>query len=89
MNTESFPNQKIEQAFDDLFASRSPEEIIDDEATLLIFRFLSIIETKQKELGWTRKQLAEKIGTSPFYIAQLFRGDKLINMLTWQNLKKH
>ncbi len=88
MNTESYPNQKIEQAFDDLFASRSAEEVIEDEAALLMFRFLSIIETKRKKLRWTRRQLAEKIGTSPSYLTQLFRGDKLINMLTLAKFEK-
>ena len=30
--------------------------------------------------GITRKELATRIGTSPSYITQLFRGDKILNL---------
>ena len=53
-----------------------------------MFRFLSIIEIRCEELGWNRKQLAEKVGTSASYITQLFRGDKLVNMLTLAKFQK-
>ena len=43
-------------------------------------RFLSEVEKKYKEKGWRRKDLAKKIGTSPSYMTQLFRGTKLINL---------
>lgn len=32
--------------------------------------------------GWTRKQLAESLGTSASYLTQLFRGDRLLNFKT-------
>jgi transcriptional regulator with XRE-family HTH domain len=32
--------------------------------------------------GWTRKQLADEIGTSASYLTQLFRGDRLLNFKT-------
>jgi transcriptional regulator with XRE-family HTH domain len=82
MNTKSNDPQKIKEAFDQFFNSFTAEEKLESNARLIMFRFLDIIERRTEELGWNRKQLAEKVGTSPSYITQLFRGDKLVNMLT-------
>ena len=88
MNTKSNDPQKIKEAFDQFFNSFTEEEKLESSARLLMFRFLSIIEVRCEELGWNRKQLAEKVGTSASYITQLFRGDKLINMLTLAKFQK-
>ena len=88
MNTKSNDPQKIKEAFDQFFNSFSEEEKLESSARLLMFRFLSIIEVRCEELGWNRKQLAQKVGTSASYITQLFRGDKLINMLTLAKFQK-
>lgn len=88
MNTKSNDPQKIKEAFDQFFNSFSEEEKLESSARLLMFRFLSIIEVRCEELGWNRKQLAEKVGTSASYITQLFRGDKLVNMLTLAKFQK-
>jgi len=88
MNTKSNDPQKIKEAFDQFFNSFTVEEKFESDARLLMFRFLSIIEVRCEELGWNRKQLAEKVGTSASYITQLYRGDKLINMLTLAKFQK-
>lgn len=82
MNTKSQNPQEIKESFDQLFNSFTPEEKNENDARLIMFRFLDIIERRSEILGLNRKQLAEKVGTSASYITQLFRGDKLINMPT-------
>lgn len=88
MTTKLKNNTEIKEGLNNLFEQLTEKEILDNEAKLIMFRFLSIIETKREELGWSRKVLAEKIGTSPSYISQLFRGDKLINMNTLAIIQK-
>jgi len=88
MTTKLKNNEEIKNAFDQLFGQLSGQDILDNDANLLMFRFLSIVETKLEELGWSRKQLAEKVGTSASYITQLFRGDKLVNMTILAKFQK-
>jgi ribosome-binding protein aMBF1 (putative translation factor) len=82
MTTKLKNNEEIKNAFDQFFGQISEQDQLENDANLLMFRFLSIIETRCEELGWNRKLLAQKVGTSASYITQLFRGDKLVNMLT-------
>ena len=88
MNTKSTNPQKIKDAFDEFFSDFTEQEKLESDARLLMFRFLEIIDDKREKLGWNRKQLAEQIGTSASYITQLYRGDKLVNMLTLAKFKK-
>jgi len=80
MSTNWKNKKDIKKAFHDLLTPSSYEEKIQDEARLIMAKFLSEVEKKYKEKGWKRKDLAEKLGTSPSYMTQLFRGTKLINM---------
>jgi transcriptional regulator with XRE-family HTH domain len=80
MNTTSKKHEDVLQSFNSLFENLTEQDILDNEARLLMFRFLDIIDHKREEMGWTRKQLAAQLGTSASYITQLFRGDKLVNM---------
>lgn len=82
MNTKLKTNKEIQEAFDQLSVELSEQDKLENDANILMFRFLSIIEKKCEILGLNRKQLAKKIGTSPSFITQLYRGDKLVNMLT-------
>lgn len=68
--------------FQELFEFRSREEKEEHDARMLMFRFLSEVEKEMEAQGMTRKELARKIGTSPSYITQLFRGDKMLNFPT-------
>jgi len=73
-------NEEINIAFVRLINQMSEQEKLENQANLLMFRFLSHIEIRCKQLGWNRKQLAQKTGTSASYITQLFRGDKMVNL---------
>jgi transcriptional regulator with XRE-family HTH domain len=88
MSTKLNDTNTIIDSFNSLFDSLSDQEKMDNEAKLIMFRFLDIVERKREELGWTRKQFAGKVGTSASYITQLMRGDKLINMTTLAKMQK-
>ncbi|HDR52197.1 MAG TPA: XRE family transcriptional regulator [Mariniphaga anaerophila] len=79
---KSIKDDKILNAFNELFDNLSEQDKLENEAKLIMFRFLDIIERKRVKKKWSRKELAKKVGTSASYITQLMRGDKLINMLT-------
>ena len=88
MNTNYTKSEEIQSAFDHLFNSLSEEDLLDVDAKILMFRFLSLIDAKREELGWSRKELATQIKTSPSFISQLFQGDKLINFTTLAKIQK-
>lgn len=69
----------VNPEFEDLFSFQSKEEEIEHEATMIMFRFLSELEKKNGK-PMKKKDLAKALETSPSYITQLFRGDKLINL---------
>jgi|SRR5690554_88052 len=60
---------------------------VDFETRMINYRFLSIIDEKMDELGLSKKDLAEAIGTSASYVTQLFRGDKTLNLSTLAKLQ--
>jgi hypothetical protein len=75
--------QKVKAAFDEIFASLSPEEKQREQEVLLSNRFLSEIEKALKagRNGITNKKLlSKKVGTSASYMTQLFQNDKIINI---------
>ena len=53
-----------------------------------MYRFLSEVERISEEEGLNRKELAALIGTSPSYLTQLFRGNKIINLQTIAKFQK-
>lgn len=55
---------------------------IEYETRMLTYRFLNIIDEIMEDENISKKELAEKIGTSASYITQLFRGSKILNMPT-------
>ena len=64
----------------DLFEEKSFEVEVERETSLLALCFLSEIEKAADEQGINRKELAERVGTSPSYITQIFRGNKTPNL---------
>jgi ribosome-binding protein aMBF1 (putative translation factor) len=70
------------KGFQELFEFKSQEEKRAHDGRMLMFRFLSEVEREMEAQGVTRKELAQAIGTSPSYITQLFRGDKMLNFPT-------
>lgn len=73
--------EEIRNEFQKLF-EKSPEEKVEHRAQLLSYIFLSEAQKAMDQKDLTRKQLAEKIGTSASYLTQLFRGDRLLNFKT-------
>ncbi len=70
---------QIKESFDELFNSFNEQELLDQEARLLSFHFLSEIESAMEKQKMSKKILAEKVNTSASYITRLFRGDRLLN----------
>lgn len=73
--------EEIRNEFQKLF-EKSPEEQVEQRAQMLSYNFLSEAQKAMDRKGWTRKQLADEIGTSASYLTQLFRGDRLLNFKT-------
>lgn len=82
MNTPKNGSRKEAKSFEELFSSVSEEEQRQHEARMIMYRFLSIVEEEMERKGWTKKDLAGQVETSASYITQLFRGHKLVNLLT-------
>lgn len=69
-------------ALESLLKFDSKEEKYRHDAEILMFRFLSKVEQVMDAEQISKKELAERIGTSASYITQLFRGHKLVNLIT-------
>ena len=83
----SFKNknkQQLTKEMNDLIANilkpANEEEAIRWEAEKITLGFMHEVEKLMVERGWTKKDLADKLGTSKSYVTQLFRADKLINV---------
>ncbi len=80
MNTKS-QNDKLQvNPWEEILTPPSGKERIELDTQILAFKFLSLIEKCQDIKKVSRKELAKRIETSPSYITQLFRGDKLPNL---------
>lgn len=77
----------IEPGFESLFSSKRKEEELEHEAKMIMFRFISELENLKNDKPLRKKDLAKALGTSPSYITQLYRGDKLINLTTLAKLQ--
>ena len=62
------------------FSPGSFEEEVDFETQMLALAFLSAIEEEASSQDVKRKELAAMIGTSPSYITQILRGNKIPNL---------
>jgi transcriptional regulator with XRE-family HTH domain len=51
-------------------------------------KFLEKIQEIATQKGLKKKDLAQKIGTSASYITQLYRGHKLLNLMTLAKLQR-
>lgn len=88
MSTKNlYDSDFIRDQFRHLF-DLTPEQEIEERAEMLSFLFLSEVEKRMEERKWTRKKLAEEIGTSSSYLTQLFRGDRLLNFKTIAKIEK-
>jgi transcriptional regulator with XRE-family HTH domain len=75
----------IKQEWDALFNSMSQEALVSSKADVLAMQFLGLVDQKMEEQNISKKELAQKIGTSASFITQLFRGDRKPN---WNILAK-
>jgi transcriptional regulator with XRE-family HTH domain len=75
----------IKKEWDILFEGISYEDQIASKADLLTLQFLGLVDQKMEQEEISKKELAEKIGTSASFITQLFRGDRKPN---WNILAK-
>lgn len=77
----------VNPEFEGLFSFNSTKEELEHEAKMIMFRLLSSFE-KMMDRPIQKKEIAEAINTSPSYVTQLFKGDKLINFTTLAKLQK-
>jgi ribosome-binding protein aMBF1 (putative translation factor) len=71
-----------------LQASKTEEELLQEETAILMANYLSEIERYQRDHAITRKDLAAKIKTSASYLTQVFRGDKPLNFYTIAKIQR-
>jgi len=88
MSTRDKDLQKVQDAFDSLFKFADEQDRNEVEAKALMARFLSELQPVIEERKLKRKELAELIGTSASYLTQLYRGHKLINLVTLAKLER-
>lgn len=85
----NFKNKyKVSPEFAHLFSFKDDQEKIEHEAKMLMFSFLSALEKLNGGKPIKRKDLAKAIKTSPSYVTQLYRGDKLVNLLTLAKIQE-
>ena len=75
----------IKKEWEDLFNETSYEDQVSSLADVLALQFLGLVDRKMEMERISKKELAEKIGTSASFITQLFRGDRKPN---WNILAK-
>jgi ribosome-binding protein aMBF1 (putative translation factor) len=80
--------EEIQKAFVEAIKKSDEKEDIQTDALMISYSFLSEIEILTEERKMSRKELAQKIGTSASYITQLYRGSKLLNLTTLAKLEK-
>lgn len=88
MTTKFQNSEEIRKAFQDLLSFKSLEEEIKHNSQMIMYRFLSEIEILCEEKHMSKKELAERIGTSASYITQLYRGNKPLNIETIAKFQK-
>ncbi len=82
-------SSKIKKDWIKTFAFKNEQEIVEHISAVLSTSFAFEIEQLLKERGMTKKELAQKIGTSASYITQIMTGDKLVNMVFLAKIKHH
>ncbi len=90
MSTKSLNSAhgEIEIAFKTLFSFDNEQDQLELEAKLIMAKFLENIQEVATQKGLKKKDLAQKIGTSASYITQLYRGNKLLNLMTLAKLQR-
>jgi len=74
-------NSRNDSKWNDIFSFSDHNERLEHEADMISLKIVMRIEKLIEEHSLTKKEFAQKIGTSPAYITQVLRGDKRINMI--------
>jgi ribosome-binding protein aMBF1 (putative translation factor) len=74
--------KEIAVAFNSVFSFDNEQDQLELEAKIIMAKFLDRIQEIADQKGLKKKDLAQKIGTSASYITQLYRGHKLLNLMT-------
>ena len=75
----------IQTELKNLLNEISEKDSIEINASVLALQFLGLVDEKMKETGMSKKELADRIGTSVSYLTQLFRGNR---KPSWEILAK-
>lgn len=78
MNTNYMKNKNngIQEMFKHSFNNLSENDKLEIQADVLAMRFIGLVDEVMEAKGITKKQLAERVGTSPSFITQVFRGNR-------------
>lgn len=77
---------ELDKSFDGLFLEL--ENDYEVEAKVIASKILSEIKHLTDRRNLNRKDIAELLGTSASYLTQLYRGNKLLNLITLAKFKK-
>lgn len=77
--------EKLDSAFEGLF--NNLENDYENEAKIIASKILSEISEIADKKDLNRKNIADLIGTSASYLTQLYRGNKILNLITLAKLK--
>lgn len=77
--------QNLDAAFESLFENF--ENDYEKEAKIIASKILSEISEIAERKDLKRKNIADLIGTSASYLTQLYRGNKILNLVTLAKLK--
>lgn len=80
-------NYTVAKDFESLFEFSEKDQIGVD-ARWIAAQFLSKVQDEMTLQQMTRRELANRIGTSASWLTQLFRGDKLPNLETIAQMQK-
>ncbi|MCA1752673.1 MAG: helix-turn-helix domain-containing protein [Cryomorphaceae bacterium] len=75
----------LKAMYDDLVSSLSEADHLEIEAGVLALNFIAILDEAMEAQDISKKELAKRIGTSPSFITQVFRGNRKPN---WEFLAK-
>ena len=77
--------ENLDSAFESLF--KNFENDYENEAKIIASKILSGISEIADKKDLKRKNIADLIGTSASYLTQLYRGNKILNLVTLAKLK--
>lgn len=80
---------KISEGFNDIFKFDNEKDKLELDSKIISAKFLSEIQISAEKKGIkNRKDLAKLIGTSASYLTQLYRGNKVLNLLMLAKIQK-